>query len=96
MLAFSLVAFVVNQLDILSYQLLQLKAPTGNDWKDNRECFIKLVKHHQAIIKYMDTFNAGLKYVILFDFLQCSVQLATITLQFLVVSCFEIFLNSVQ
>lgn len=89
MLAFSLVAFVVNQLDIISFKLLQLKSPTENDWKDNTECLIKLIKHHQTIIKYIDTFNTGLKYVILFDFLQCSIQLATITLQLLVVSCFE-------
>lgn len=85
MLTFSLLAFAVNQLDIFSYKILQLNGSTEND----RERFINLIKHHQAIIKYIDTFNAGMKFVMLFDFLQCSVQLATITLQLLVVSCFN-------
>lgn len=89
MLTVSLVVFAVNQLDILSYKLQQLKPSTGSDLDDYRKRFISLIKRHQDIIKYIDTFNARMKYVMLIDFLQCSVQLATITLQFLVVS-FEI------
>lgn len=91
MLTFSLVVFAVNQLDILSYKLQQLKTSTVTEWDDYRQRFITLIKHHQDIIKYIDTFNVGMTYVMLFDFLQCSVQLATLTLQFLVVSSFEIF-----
>lgn len=97
MLTFSLMVFAVNQLDILSYKLRQLKTYRGIDIDEYRKRFISLIKHHQDIIKYIDAFNAVMKYVMLFDFLQCSVQLATITLQFHVVSCFEIFtLNLVE
>uniref|UniRef100_A0AAR5QE19 Odorant receptor n=1 Tax=Dendroctonus ponderosae TaxID=77166 RepID=A0AAR5QE19_DENPD len=85
MLAFSLVVFAVCRLDILSYRLQRLQLAGGQTSQQvNWENFRNLIVQHQEIIAYVDTFNDGMKYVMLFDFLQCSVQLATITLQLLV------------
>nr|QXE93245.1 odorant receptor 19 [Eucryptorrhynchus brandti] len=89
-LTFSLIVFALSQLKILSYRLRQFNYERKNI--DNfrncdayfKETFLNLVKEHQKIIRYIDTFNQAMKYVMLFDFLQCSVQLATITLQLLV------------
>ncbi|XP_066152031.1 odorant receptor 49b-like [Euwallacea fornicatus] len=82
MLTFSLVVFAVTQLDILSYRLSQFKLIESG----NKETFIGLIRQHQDIIAYVDTFNDGMKYVMLFDFLQSSVQFATTMLQLFVMT----------
>ncbi|XP_060532111.1 odorant receptor 30a-like [Cylas formicarius] len=43
-----------------------------------------LIFEHLQIIRYIDIFNEAMKYIMLFDFLQCSIQMATIILQLLV------------
>ncbi|XP_076275663.1 uncharacterized protein LOC143206791 isoform X4 [Rhynchophorus ferrugineus] len=88
-LTFSLIVFALSQVKILGYKLRQFPTyrETGNKEEDNKNIqleFVTLVKEHKKVISYIDTFNEGMKYVMLFDFLQCSVQLATITLQLLV------------
>ncbi|KAL1498199.1 hypothetical protein ABEB36_009035 [Hypothenemus hampei] len=75
MLTFSLVVFAVSQLDILSYRLSQFK---------NDKDFIELIRQYQEIIDYIEAFNKAMKYVMLFEFLQCSFQWAIIILQLLV------------
>ncbi|XP_066246791.1 odorant receptor 10-like [Euwallacea similis] len=82
MLTFSLVVFAVSQLDILSYRLSQFKLMESG----NKKMFIGLIRQHQDIIAYVDAFNDGMKYVMLFDFLQSSVQFTTTMLQLLVMT----------
>nr|WJJ63317.1 odorant receptor 17 [Pachyrhinus yasumatsui] len=89
-LTFSLIVFALSQLRILSYRLRNFtyfQIHTKNRsvrQKIFREKFIFLIKEHQKIIGFIGIFNDTMKYVMLFDFLQCSVQLATIILQLLV------------
>ncbi|CAG9767383.1 unnamed protein product [Ceutorhynchus assimilis] len=86
MLTFTLIVFALSQLNILSHKLRKFtkKQNFGKNDQFHRDQFVSLIKEHQKIINYIDTFNDAMKNVMLFDFLQCSVQLATITLQLLV------------
>ncbi|XP_050295705.1 odorant receptor 30a-like [Anthonomus grandis grandis] len=90
MLTFSLIVFALSQLHILDYKVEQFGKNISKNLSEKekelieRNEFIELVKEHQKLISYVDTFNKSMKYVMLFDFLQCSVQMATITLQLLV------------
>ncbi|XP_050293299.1 odorant receptor 33c-like isoform X2 [Anthonomus grandis grandis] len=92
-LIFSLIAYAVGQLKILHYILINFDefkgkfGPEMGNFLDDELLsvltFKKCINMHRVIIKYIDNFNAGMSVFMVFDFLQTSLQLASIMSEFI-------------
>nr|WJJ63310.1 odorant receptor 10 [Pachyrhinus yasumatsui] len=91
-LMFSLIVYPTGQLKILQYILRNFEIYKQKIQKDYRienvdvaafVTFRECINEHKKIIQYVDYFNASMNALMVFDFLQSSLQIATILTQVL-------------